>query len=128
MKNYYYVINGVQGGPVTFEELKTVGITADTLIWSEGMAQWQPAIQVPYVAAIVNAAAKQQQPVMQQPIQQPVQPQQPQCYQAPVNSAPMGGYATASSQNSVAQDAYIVYGLAATIACCILIPVAQLFM
>ena len=43
---YYYAVNGQQTGPVTEEQLRgmvTAGsIPADTLIWREGMPQWQP--------------------------------------------------------------------------------------
>lgn len=48
--NWYYVENGQQAGPVDevqLEALRTSGkIQPDTLIWSEGMANWQPYGQV----------------------------------------------------------------------------------
>ena len=43
--NWYYVLNGQQAGPVSdaqLEELTRSGtIRADTLVWREGMANWQ---------------------------------------------------------------------------------------
>jgi uncharacterized RDD family membrane protein YckC len=43
---YYYAVNGQQTGPVTEEQLRGMvtsgALPADTLIWREGMAQWQP--------------------------------------------------------------------------------------
>ena len=42
---YYYSTNGVdQNGPLTFEELKREGITAETLIWHKGMNEWRSII------------------------------------------------------------------------------------
>jgi uncharacterized RDD family membrane protein YckC len=44
--NWYYVSAGQQAGPVTEEQLKELArtgqIEAKTLVWREGMANWQP--------------------------------------------------------------------------------------
>jgi hypothetical protein len=54
--NWFYVENGQQAGPVTDEELSQLfqssRITADTLIWREGLADW-----IPYQQAMNPAAA-----------------------------------------------------------------------
>ena len=46
MANYHYVVNGQSNGPVTIEQIddlvKTGGIASDTLIWTDGMPEWQP--------------------------------------------------------------------------------------
>jgi uncharacterized RDD family membrane protein YckC len=43
---FYYAVNGQQTGPVTEEELRQMvaggALAADTLVWREGMAEWQP--------------------------------------------------------------------------------------
>jgi uncharacterized RDD family membrane protein YckC len=43
---YYYAVNGQQTGPVEEEQLRGMvssgAISADTLVWREGMPQWQP--------------------------------------------------------------------------------------
>jgi uncharacterized RDD family membrane protein YckC len=43
---YYYAVNGQQTGPVEEEQLRGMvtsgALPADTLIWREGMPQWQP--------------------------------------------------------------------------------------
>lgn len=44
---YYIHENGQQLGPFTTEELKARGITDETPIWREGMAQWKKAKDVP---------------------------------------------------------------------------------
>ena len=48
---YYYSNNGTdQVGPFTLEELSRQGITAQTLIWHEGLSNWTPAGQLPDLA------------------------------------------------------------------------------
>ena len=45
MANYHYVVNGQSNGPVTIEQIddlvKTGSLGSDTLIWSDGMPEWQ---------------------------------------------------------------------------------------
>ena len=40
---YYIAVNNERQGPFTTEELAQKGITADTLVWTENMVDWQPA-------------------------------------------------------------------------------------
>jgi hypothetical protein len=48
---WYYAVNGAQSGPVTFAELKAAvargAVSANDLVWKEGMADWVPARTVP---------------------------------------------------------------------------------
>ncbi len=46
MKQYYYTDGANKYGPMPIEELKTKGITAETLVWYEGMDNWIAASQV----------------------------------------------------------------------------------
>lgn len=64
--NWYLFSEGQQLGPFTGEQMVQFGqegrITAETMVWAEGMAEWLPAAQVPgllpeVVAAPVAAAA-----------------------------------------------------------------------
>jgi TM2 domain-containing membrane protein YozV len=41
--NYYIAAGSVQQGPFTVEQLRSLGLRPDTLVWGEGMPQWQPA-------------------------------------------------------------------------------------
>ena len=44
MEQYYYIDkNGQQQGPVEANELSKCGVTLDTLVWKQGMADWQAA-------------------------------------------------------------------------------------
>jgi hypothetical protein len=40
MKQYFYSDGKEQFGPISFEELKDKNITAETLIWFEGLEEW----------------------------------------------------------------------------------------
>lgn len=40
MKEYFYLSGKNQNGPFSIEELKSQGLTNETLIWTEGMVDW----------------------------------------------------------------------------------------
>ena len=48
---WYYSVNGVQAGPVTFEQLQSQAapghLSSDDLVWKEGMKDWVPGAAVP---------------------------------------------------------------------------------
>lgn len=44
--NYFIIINNAQQGPFSVAELQQKGISSETLVWTEGMAEWTPAWQV----------------------------------------------------------------------------------
>ena len=97
MKNYYYEFNGEQTGPVSLETLKNAGITADTLIWCEGMTQWQPASQVAEVAACIAPSLSSIPPQMKAP--------------APSNI-------TQRNINAIRPDTHLVWAILTTLFCC----------
>lgn len=45
-RQYFYLKNGQQIGPVSFEELKKLSICKDTLVWHEGLSDWTQAQNV----------------------------------------------------------------------------------
>ena len=47
---YWFILNGVQLGPVEESELAKVGITPDTPVWHEGLAEWKSARDIPALA------------------------------------------------------------------------------
>jgi hypothetical protein len=49
---YYIVINGEQKGPFSIDELRSQGITPETLVWKEGYAGWVKAGSVPELSGI----------------------------------------------------------------------------
>jgi hypothetical protein len=48
----YYVENARQCGPVKVEDLINCGVTAQTLVWTQGMANWTPAGEVEELKAL----------------------------------------------------------------------------
>ncbi|MCM1164150.1 MAG: CD225/dispanin family protein [Muribaculaceae bacterium] len=53
MKYYYIDRFNQQAGPVDERDLKSLGVTPETLVWTDGMAQWEPAGKMipPYLLA-----------------------------------------------------------------------------
>ena len=49
---YWAVIDNERKGPITFEELKEIGITPSTLVWKEGLENWVPAKDVEELAPL----------------------------------------------------------------------------
>ena len=45
-REYYYFTNGEQRGPLSIDQLKMAGIKPDTLVWTEGMDDWEAAKDV----------------------------------------------------------------------------------
>ncbi|MGI6233297.1 MAG: GYF domain-containing protein [Prevotella sp.] len=43
---YFIIVNDSQMGPFSIEELAQQGLRSDTLVWREGMADWQPAWKI----------------------------------------------------------------------------------
>jgi TM2 domain-containing membrane protein YozV len=54
--NYYIAAGSVQQGPFTVEQLRGMGLRPDTLVWGEGMPQWQPASLVSELQPVLAAA------------------------------------------------------------------------
>lgn len=48
---WYYSVNGLQSGPVTFEQLQSQAspghLSSDDLVWKEGMKEWVPGATIP---------------------------------------------------------------------------------
>lgn len=72
---YYIIKNGQQLGPMEPYEAAQLGITPDTMVWTDGMADWAPAGQIAEFAPFFA-----QQP----PMPRPYPPT------APVNPQPIG--------------------------------------
>jgi hypothetical protein len=143
MAQWYYSKGGEQKGPVEQQELQRLlssgEVKSSDLVWRDGLANWQPASQVPELAATASAQ-QQQQPAYQQPgYQQPAAPQggfqQPQPgYQQPGFQQPgygqqpaygqpgqplgYGGYAQPGPPAPGSVPNYLVPAILVTILCC----------
>lgn len=61
--------NGQQAGPFSFDQLVQKGISPETLVWKQGMADWTPAWKVEELRAVLEAIRANQQQAHQQDYQ-----------------------------------------------------------
>jgi hypothetical protein len=54
---YFFANGNEQRGPYTLEELSSFGLRPDTLVWREGMEQWQRADSIPEVVERIPLAS-----------------------------------------------------------------------
>lgn len=64
---YYYSDHGTLKGPFLKHELVGKPITHDTLVWIEGMTNWQPASEVPMFADILDGTFRPGSEAISQP-------------------------------------------------------------
>lgn len=116
MKQYYVIRNDQQTGPYTIEELATLELKPETMVWTEGMTDWAPAREVSELQELFAPSTPT-----------------PPSYNAPTygapqyNSAPQ--YSSAQQYNSAPQYSnpserppippnYLVWCILVTIFCC----------
>ena len=70
-KMEFFIIdrNGQQAGPFSFDQLVQKGISPETLVWKQGMADWAPAWKVEDLRAVLEAIRANQQQAQQQDYQ-----------------------------------------------------------
>ncbi|WP_298889334.1 CD225/dispanin family protein [uncultured Porphyromonas sp.] len=111
MKQYYIIRNEQQAGPYTLDELAAMGITPDTIVWTEDMTDWAPAREVSELNSLFTRSA-----------------QTPPSYSAPSYGAPQ--YHSAPQYNRPPQystpaerppmpQTYLAWSIAVTILCCL---------
>lgn len=61
--------NGQQAGPFSFDQLVQKGISPETLVWKQGMADWTPAWKAEDLKAVLEAIRANQQQAHQQDYQ-----------------------------------------------------------
>lgn len=67
MKQYYIIRNDQPAGPYTLEELATMEITPDTIVWAEDIVDWIPAYQVSELNSLFASTTAQTPPPYQVP-------------------------------------------------------------
>jgi hypothetical protein len=100
--------NGQQAGPFSFDQLVQKGISPETLVWKQGMADWTPAWKVEELRAVLEAAEAnqsnqnilniQKQEGVQQGFQQGTNQQQD--YQKAQQEAYQQGFQQGAAMNS----------------------------
>ncbi len=116
---YYMAKNGQQFGPIDESELLINGLTADTLVWHEGMAQWLPAAQLPELAHLLQPEPPRMAFGEAQPPQPPTQGawQQP-----PFQGPPQQQYAPQPSAGGSYSSAPAIVLIVLSVLCCTFIP------
>lgn len=120
MASYYILENNQQAGPFTLEQLAARGINGFTSVWTQGMANWVPASQVPELQAVINRPQGFQTPP----------PYQGGGYQQPPQAGPAPSYGYNSSYAQQGQQAgpcpktWMLESILATIFCCNPLPIA----
>lgn len=72
MRQYFYLTpQNEQKGPVDGSQLAAYGVNANTMVWTEGMAQWAPASSVAELASVIAPAAASVPPPTSAPQPQP---------------------------------------------------------
>lgn len=51
---WYIIYNGQQVGPLQKEQLLNYNLTAESMVWCEGMPNWEPAANVPALADLLT--------------------------------------------------------------------------
>lgn len=101
--------NGQQAGPFSFDQLVQKGISPETLVWKQGMADWTPAWKVEELKAVLEAVEAnqsnqntQKQEGVQQGFQQGANQQQAhqQDYQKVQQEAYQQGFQQGAAMNS----------------------------
>ena len=97
--------NGQQAGPFSFDQLVQKGISPETLVWKQGMADWTPAWKVEELRAVLEAVEAnqsnqnaQKQEGVQQDFQQGANQQQD--YQKAQQEAYQQGFQQGAAMNS----------------------------
>lgn len=97
--------NGQQAGPFSFDQLVQKGISPETLVWKQGMADWTPAWKVEELRAVleaVEANQSNQNAQKQEGVQQDFQQQgaNQQDYQKAQQEAYQQGFQQGAAMNS----------------------------
>ena len=66
-KFYYLEGKNQQKGPLSIDQLKTVGIKSDTLVWTEGLSDWKPAKEVDELKNLMSKPPPPPPPPIPQP-------------------------------------------------------------
>lgn len=101
--------NGQQAGPFSFDQLVQKGISPETLVWKQGMADWTPAWKVEELRAVleaVEANQSNQNAQKQEGVQQDFQQQgaNQQDYQKAQQEAYQQGFQQGAAMNSNSQQ------------------------
>ena len=123
MNQYYYLgTDGQQNGPVPAESLKENGVTTETYVWCEGMANWEKVAEVEELAPLFAPPAPPTPPTPPAapvpPAPQPAPAPAPAPQPTPAAQPTQPNQPNQPNQPLVCPDNYLVWSILATILCC----------
>ena len=59
MASYFIVEDNKQSGPYSLDQLVSMGITSDTMVWTDGMPSWKSAAEVPELQSALSQESYQ---------------------------------------------------------------------
>ena len=109
---YFAMLGSQRVGPMTLDELKTIGLTPVTPVWRTGMADWAQASTLPELASCFGPAAAPSYP--------PYNSNYPYNNQSPKADYGSGYYnPQESGQMPPRPDTYLVWSIVVTVLCCL---------
>lgn len=120
----YFIVDkaGKQQGPFEIGSLLSQGLTPETLVWKQGMADWTPASQVEELSTLFSASAPTPPPYASGTFtpQPPTPPNNGAGYGNGHNNGYDGGAAPQQNQNLPPKpDNYLVWTILSTVCCCL---------
>lgn len=128
MGNYFYLdASNAQHGPVPAEKLLENGVNANSMVWTEGMANWTPAGEVQELKTLFVAQVPPPVNLQPQPQPQP-QPQQQAQPQSQLHSTSFNSTQQMNAQGGVPAkpDSNLVWGLLCTFLCCLIFGIISI--
>lgn len=114
---YYFSTDGTtQQGPLDAGGLRAAGIGPATMVWREGMPDWQPAGEVPELAGMFAGVAPPPSPVPQSSASPPAAGPTPHPQHSPPHGSPHGhppahppgGYPRTAGNNGMAIASFVL--------------------
>ena len=116
MHDYFYLDrNNRQNGPISPEKFAENGVTPQTLVWCNGMADWAPAGSIPELSMFFRPGFSDQRP-----------PEPPRYQTPPGGQTPPNPYANNGGPRC--PDNHLVAAILVTIFCCLPCGVVALVM
>lgn len=101
---YFIHRNGQQSGPYKREELQSLDLTQDTLVWYIGLNEWKPAGQCPDLAFLFA---------------QPTPPPTPNSYQQSTSYGPQQPFGNPGNMPPARPSSYLAWSIIVTVLCCL---------
>lgn len=117
MKKFYYSDGVSIHGPFTLQELQNFNIRQDTMIWFEGMTDWQSAGSIPELSTLFTPVPPPPQAAPAHASPPPNMPRQ--AFQPPQSQQQSGAYQQGNTGMPAQPKKWLVESILVTIFCCL---------